>query len=927
MSEETELQRVCPVCGIAIPIAVGFCPGCAYRRALSYKDSQATVKDSNAAGTRFEHFQVVLHDGKPVELGRGGMGVTYKAIDINLGTPVALKVINHAYLDSELMRQRFLAEARAAAGLRHPNVASVFHLGKSGEDYFYAMELVEGEPLDRILRFRGPLDTNLALEIADQVAAALSAAYKNGLVHRDIKPANLMVVFGEQGKVAVKVIDFGLAQGLRLPDLYPNDHHPGAFYGTPQFASPEQCGGQEIDIRSDLYSLGITMWVMLSGKVPFKGSPTEVLQKQESEFPPFETLEHVPAPVVELLKCLLDKAPANRPQTPLELQNRIRALKAGLSNRVRSRRDRLKHWSLFGAGLLVMTVALSLWFFESQRHSEEQMRALQSKVDKLEKGVESFVDAQNKVRQLEASQKPDQLDRATYEELGRELKIDPVLLEKQLPRFAEELKKSPKATSYERANDAYVGKDYNEAERLALVAADEAKGLTPPKTSEAIKAFELAAWAADSRIAYADAITHLREAERLTDRVRDPVEWARVQSGIAHVLNHQGHYREEEPTLVQVVNERERTLGPQHPDTLSARHRLALVLERENKHAEAEAEGRAVLALREKVLGPEHPDTLNTRRDLALVLEHEGKYTDAESEYRAVLALQDKLLGPEHPDTLTTRDNLALALEEQGKYAKAEPEFRAVLASREKMLGPDRPETLRTRNNLALSLEEQGQYGKAEAEYRALLAVAERVLGPEHPITLGARNDLGIVLNEQGKYADAETELRAVLVRAEKVVGPENPDTLATRDNLAVAIEGQGKYADAESELRTVLTLEEKALGPEDPLTLQVRRDLAFDLYEEAKYAEAETELRNVLALMEKVNGAAHPETLQTCFDLALCLRAENQTTQAKALAERAVEGAQELLGIEHPNTKKYRRLLDSLQSADSAEQTRASSE
>jgi eukaryotic-like serine/threonine-protein kinase len=913
MSEETELQRVCPVCGMAIPIAGGFCPACAFRRALRVEDGQVIAKDSSAVGTRFEHFEVVLRDGKPVELGRGGMGVTYKAIDTNLGTPVALKVINSAYLDSELMRRRFVAEARAAAELRHPNVASVFHLGKSGEDYFYAMELVEGEPLDRILRFRGPLEVSLTLEIADQIAAALSAAYKSGLVHRDIKPANLMVVFGEQGKIAVKVIDFGLAQRLRLPDLFPNEHHPGAFCGTPQFASPEQCGGKETDIRSDLYSVGITMWVMLSGKLPFQGSLCEVLEKQESEFPPFETLEHVPGPVVELLKCLLDKDPAKRPQTPLELQNRIRALKAGLGNTGRLQRDRLKRWSLLGASLMVITIALGVLFFESQRHSEEQMRALQLKVDKLEKGVESYVDAQNKVRQQETSQKPDQLDRATYEELGRELGIDPVVLEKQLPRLAEELKKSPKATSYERANDAYVGKDYNEAERLAMVAADDAKNATPPKTSEAIKAFELAAWAADSRIGYADAMTHLREAERLTDRTRDPEEWARVQSAIAHVLNHQGHYREEEPILVQVVNERERTLGPQHPDTLSARHRLALAFERENKHAEAETEGRAVLALREKVLGPEHPDTLNTRSNLALVLEHEGKNTEAENEYRAVLVLQDKVLGPEHPDTLRTRDNLALALEEQGKYAKAETEFRAVLASREKMLGPEHPETLRTRNNLGLSLEEQGEYGKAEAEYRALLAVAERVLGPEHPITLGARNDLGLVLKEQGKYADAETEFRAVLVRAEKVLGPENPDTLATRDNLALVVEQQGRYADAESELRTVLGLEAKVLGPQDPNTLQIRRDLAVDLYEEGKYAESETELRNVLALMEKVNGAAHPETWQTCFDLALCLRAENKTAEAKALAERAVLGAQQLLGIEHPDTKKYRQLLDSL--------------
>ena len=881
---------------------------------MSPEQGQAGVRDSQASATRFEHFQVALRDGKPVELGRGGMGVTYRAIDTNLGTPVALKVIKRDYLDSELMRQRFVAEAKAAAGLRHPNVASVFHLGKTGEDYFYAMELVEGQPLDRILRFRGPLETNLVLEIVDQIAAALNAAYKNGLVHRDIKPANLMVDFGEQGKVSVKVIDFGLAQRLRLPDLFRSDLHPGAFCGTPQFASPEQCGGKEIDIRSDLYSLGVTMWVMLSGKVPFQGSLCEILQKQESEFPPFETLEHVPRPVLELLKSLLDKDPAKRPQTPLELQNRIRALKAELSDRAHSGRGRWKRLSLFAGGVLVLALALGAFFWERQRHSEEEMQALQSKVEKLEKGVESFVDAQNKVRQQETNQKPDQLNRDTYVELAKKLGVDPAGLEKQLPQFAEELKKSPKATSYERANDAYVGKDYNEAERLALVAADEAQNATPPNTAEAIKALELAAWAADSRLVYADAMTHLRAAEQLTDRGRAPEEWARVQSDIAHVLNQQGHYREEEPILVEVIKERERTLGPEHPDTLTARHRLAWAFARENKNAEAETESRAVLALRERVLGPENAETLATRRNLAVVLEHEGKYAEAENEYRTVLGLQEKLLGREHPDTLITRDNLALTLEDQGKYAQAESEFRAVLAIREKVLGPNDPETLRTRNNVAVSLDEQGDYSKAEAEYRSLLTVAERVLGPEHPFTLAARNDLGIVLKEQGKYTEAETELRAVLVQAEKILGPENPDTLATRDNLAITIQQQGKYADAEKELRTVLSLEEKAVGPENPNTLLIRRDLAVDLYDEAKYSESETELRKVLALMEKVNGASHPETLQTCFELARCLSAENKTGEAKTLAERAVKGAQQLLGTEHPVTTKYRQFLASLQ-------------
>jgi serine/threonine protein kinase len=138
---------------------------------------------------RFDHYELVRgEDGKPVELGRGAMGVTYKAFDINLRCPVTLKVINERYLGDESARLRFLREARAAASVRHPNVASVFHLGRTGESYFYAMEFVEGETLEKLIKRSGRLEMKLALEIVSQVAAGLEAVHEQKLVHRDIKP-------------------------------------------------------------------------------------------------------------------------------------------------------------------------------------------------------------------------------------------------------------------------------------------------------------------------------------------------------------------------------------------------------------------------------------------------------------------------------------------------------------------------------------------------------------------------------------------------------------------------------------------------------------------------------------------------------------------------------------------------------------------
>ena len=269
----------------------------------------------------FDHYEILKHaDGSLHELGRGAMGITYKAFDKNLRVPVALKVINAATLQSELARQRFVREARAAAQLRHPNVASVFHLGSTGDSYFYSMEFIEGETVGDLIRRTGPVPPRLALQITVQVARALAAAEKQKLVHRDIKPANLMILSGEE-ELTVKVIDFGLAKSCKE-----NDNEDlvtlsmGGFIGTPQFASPEQLEERDLDIRSDIYSLGITLWFMLAGKAPFAGSLAQVMSQHLSKPPPFDDLPGLPPPVRPLLARMLEKNPDNRFQTATELR-------------------------------------------------------------------------------------------------------------------------------------------------------------------------------------------------------------------------------------------------------------------------------------------------------------------------------------------------------------------------------------------------------------------------------------------------------------------------------------------------------------------------------------------------------------------------------------------------------------------------------
>jgi TPR repeat protein/serine/threonine protein kinase len=284
-----------------------------------------------AEEVRFQHFEVLRKDdGSLFELGRGAMGITYKAFDTNLRCHVALKVINAAYLNSEVARQRFLREARAAAALRHPNVATVFHLGSEDDNYFYAMEFVDGETVEAFMKREGAVPTLMALEIASQVSRALGAAQKQGLVHRDIKPSNLMLV-REEDDFTVKVIDFGLAKSAATGEDTAS-LTAGGFLGTPHFASPEQLDEREIDVRSDIYSLGVTLWYMLAGRTPFSGSLAQVMSQHLHREPPFENLDGQAPEVIALLRHMMAKAPEARPQTPAELRREIEGCAAAVQS-------------------------------------------------------------------------------------------------------------------------------------------------------------------------------------------------------------------------------------------------------------------------------------------------------------------------------------------------------------------------------------------------------------------------------------------------------------------------------------------------------------------------------------------------------------------------------------------------------------------
>src|SRR4029077_17188619 len=301
------------------------CMSCLLRAGIGSEEETVhdSTPDADEGGLRFGVYEIdCREDGRLYELGRGAMGVTYRATDTTLQRKVALKIIQTDIAErSADARERFMREARAAAALRHENIATVYQFGTRLEtgQYFYAMELIEGETLDERVRRAGPLDARNIIEIAQQVTSALATAEKHGLVHRDLKPANLMLVSpdGENKKVLVKIIDFGLAKTIHT-EIDPKSLTHDRFVGTPAFASPEQFEHSALDVRSDIYSLGETLWFALTGKTPFAGRTVqEIHRAQKSNVLPVEQIKaaHVPHSLKSLVEWMLTLEQAARPGT------------------------------------------------------------------------------------------------------------------------------------------------------------------------------------------------------------------------------------------------------------------------------------------------------------------------------------------------------------------------------------------------------------------------------------------------------------------------------------------------------------------------------------------------------------------------------------------------------------------------------------
>ena len=305
------------------------CPTCGQDYSEDLKVCPQDGADLQADVTNFSLAQVdpllgrTLDDKYLLEskLGVGGMGTVYRARHLLIDRPVAVKVLNQRFVEDEAAQARFRREAKAAGRLRHTNAVSVTDFGQTSDGYVYiVMELLEGKTLRDLLAHDGPLDLAHAVSIMLQVSSAVASAHEAGIIHRDLKPANIFIVQHANFPTVVKVLDFGIAK-LAADSLDEDDRQTltqvGAMIGTPRYMSPEQCNGSPLTPAADVYSLGVILYEMLTGSVPFSGvSPLAIAMRHSTEAPrrPSEVISTLPPALEQVVLHALEKRAEDRPQ-------------------------------------------------------------------------------------------------------------------------------------------------------------------------------------------------------------------------------------------------------------------------------------------------------------------------------------------------------------------------------------------------------------------------------------------------------------------------------------------------------------------------------------------------------------------------------------------------------------------------------------
>ena len=782
-------------------------------------------------------------------VGEGGMGSVYLAEQENPHRIVALKVIKPGFVSADLLR-RFEQEAHALGRLQHPGIAQIYEAGMAdsgfGSQPYFAMEYIAGQTLIEYVE-EHHLDVRARLELMAKVCDAVNHAHQRGIIHRDLKPGNILV--DQTGQP--KILDFGLAR-VTDSDVEMTRTDLGQLLGTLPYMSPEQVQPDpaELDIRSDVYALGVILYELLAGKLPHdmrQMALPEIVQTIRDVDPiSLGSLKRIYRGDIETIAAkALEKDKTRRYASAAELAADIRRYLADEpivarppTTNYQLQKFARRHKALVG-GVAAVVLALSVGVVVSTWQLVRARRAEASA-----KAVSDFL--QN-----------DLLAQASVaNESGPATNPDPDLkVRTALDRAATQITgKFARHPEVEAAIRDTIGQTY-----LDL-------GIYP----EARKQLELAL--------------------ALHQRVEGPNDPRTLNATIrlGSLAEREGKYAEAETLETTTAETMRRVLGPDHPDTLNAMAILGNVYIAQAKYPQAEAVFSRDLEIERRALGPEAPQTLRGMHNLGLVYLYVGKYTLAEPLYNQLTEIDRRVLGPEHPATLSALLSLATLYQSQGKYAQAEDLFSQVLEVYRRVSGPEHPDTLLCMGNLAGAYTAEGKYAQAEELYIKTAEIQDHILGPEHPRTLSSRYSLGQTLFYEGKYSQAEALLSQITEIRKRVIGPEHPGTLRTSSYLAYTYAAEGKYPQSEPLFNHDLEVQRRVRGPENEDTLTTLTHMAY-LYEvEGKYSLAEKAAAQTLEGRRHILGPEHPATAASEADLAEAYVAEGKFTQSEALAREA---------------------------------------